>query len=176
MCGRLNHFRFSILFVLSFGFISQLLAAEYEIQPATNALEDSSRSSKAIVKIIKKPGHDIVDIASAEWHGGAIKLFLKHGKWPNKMIIRLHAGDGTRFPRLESVALSTRNYKINARSGRKYHFPLYQNNNGTWVAGAKIRLVISLQPAYIKIEVPKVLLHSNTDYLKIAWIYMYSLQ
>lgn len=151
-------------------------AAEYDIKPATNALESTSRLSKAVVKVINTIKTDTIDIASKDWHGGAVKLFLKNGRWPAKMIIKLHAGDGTRFPRLESFSLSTNQLKINARSGARQNFSLYKDVSGSWVKKNTVRMPINLEPAYISIVVPVELFRDQPRYLKIAWIYMYSLQ
>ncbi len=155
-----------------------LSAAKYEIKIVANQLETSSRKSKPLVKIVSQRVGDLIDIVSDEWHGGGITLKPKNGRWPKRLTVKLRTSDGTAYRSLASFVVSTDLDKVVARYSRQKLFAFLSRSSGSsnWVEIKKVRVSMRYETTHMSITVPQELLNTNPKFLKIAWIYMYSLQ
>ncbi len=150
----------------------------YVVSASTNQFGTSSRKHPPKINVLVGTKQDRVDITSDYVHGSGALLRLRSGRWPKAMLISLHTSDGTAYRMLDHFSVQTDRFKVNMQYGRKTQFPLLQKNrfNGQWSEVGVVNAVVRYTEQAMLIRIPPRLLRSNPKYLKLSWVYMFSIQ
>ncbi len=150
----------------------------YAVSASTNQFRSSSRKHPPRINVLVGAKQDRVDITSDYVHGSGALLRLRSGRWPRAMLIRLHTSDGTAYRMLDHFSVQTERLKVNMQYGGRTQFPLLQKNsfNGEWAEIGTATAAVRYTEQAMLISIPQVILRSNPRFIKLSWVYMFSIQ